>query len=102
MKKLTMLVAILMAFWLASPLPLLARAAPQDKPVDVAGKWALTVETAAGLRSDLEDIARETFKAAKKGWIKVQINQRYKLADAMTAHRDLEARKTTGCTILTL
>src|SRR4029078_12554311 len=27
-------------------------------------------------RSDLEDIARETFKAAKKGWIKVQINQR--------------------------
>jgi NADPH2:quinone reductase len=52
-------------------------------------------------RSDLEDIARETFKAAKKGWIKVQINQRYKLADAVMAHRDLEARKTTGASVIT-
>jgi len=51
-------------------------------------------------RRDLEEIARATFKAVKKGWIKVQINQRYKLADAALAHRDLEARKTTGATIL--
>lgn len=52
-------------------------------------------------RRDLEKIARETFKAVKKGWIKVQINQRYKLADAALAHRDLEARKTTGATVIT-
>ena len=52
-------------------------------------------------RRDLEEIARETFKAVKKGWIKVQINQRYKLADAALAHRDLEARKTTGATVIT-
>jgi NADPH:quinone reductase len=51
-------------------------------------------------RADLESIARETFAAAKKKWIKIQINQRYKLADAAQAHRDLEARKTTGATVI--
>jgi NADPH2:quinone reductase len=51
-------------------------------------------------RADLDRIARETFAAVKKGWIKVQINQRYKLADAAQAHRDLEARKTTGASVL--
>ena len=51
-------------------------------------------------RSDLESIARETFAAAKKKWIKVQIDQRYKLADAAQAHRDLESRKTTGATVI--
>jgi NADPH:quinone reductase-like Zn-dependent oxidoreductase len=35
-----------------------------------------------------------------KGAIKVEVNQRYKLADAASAHRDLEARKTTGATVL--
>ncbi|HUQ10848.1 MAG TPA: quinone oxidoreductase [Steroidobacteraceae bacterium] len=51
-------------------------------------------------RADLDWIARETFAAAKRKWIKVQINQRYKLADAAQAHRDLEARKTTGASVL--
>jgi NADPH:quinone reductase-like Zn-dependent oxidoreductase len=51
-------------------------------------------------RADLDRIARETFTAVKKGWIKVQIRQRYKLADAAQAHRDLEARKTTGASVL--
>lgn len=51
-------------------------------------------------REDLEAIARETFAAAKKGWIKVQIHQRYKLADAAQAHRDLEARKTIGASVI--
>jgi NADPH:quinone reductase-like Zn-dependent oxidoreductase len=51
-------------------------------------------------RSDLEGLARETFAAVKKKWVKVQIHQRYKLADAAQAHRDLEARKTTGATVL--
>lgn len=48
MKHLTVLVTILMAFYASSPLPLLADAARQGRPVDVAGKWALTVETAGG------------------------------------------------------
>jgi len=34
--------------------------------------------------------------------VKIHIDQRYGLADAAQAHRDLEARKTTGCTILTV
>jgi NADPH2:quinone reductase len=51
-------------------------------------------------RADLEAIARETFGAVKKGWIKVQLNQRYKLVDAAQAHRDLEARKTTGASVI--
>lgn len=48
MKHIMLLVAIVMAFCAASPLPLRAHAAHQDKPVDVAGKWAITVETAGG------------------------------------------------------
>jgi lipopolysaccharide export system protein LptA len=50
MKHLIVLVAVAvaMAFGGASPSPLLAHAAHQAKPVDVAGKWALTVETANG------------------------------------------------------
>ena len=51
-------------------------------------------------RADLEKIARETFAAVKKKWLKIRINQRYALADAAQAHRDLEARKTTGASIL--
>jgi NADPH2:quinone reductase len=51
-------------------------------------------------RAELESLARETFAAVKKKWVKVQIHQRYKLADVVQAHRDLEARKTTGATVI--
>jgi NADPH2:quinone reductase len=34
------------------------------------------------------------------GKVKLRINQRYALKDAAQAHRDLEARKTTGSTVL--
>jgi NADPH:quinone reductase-like Zn-dependent oxidoreductase len=51
-------------------------------------------------RADLEAIARETFAAVKKGWIKVRIDQRYRLADAAQAHRELEGRKTTGASVI--
>jgi NADPH2:quinone reductase len=51
-------------------------------------------------RAELESIARETFAAAKKKWIRVRIDQRYKLADAAQAHRDLESRKTTGASVI--
>jgi len=36
------------------------------------------------------------------GAVKSRIGQRYPLAEGAQAHRDLEARKTTGCTILTV
>ena len=38
----------------------------------------------------------------ESGRVKVEIGQRYTLADAATAHRDLEARRTTGSTVLTV
>jgi lipopolysaccharide export system protein LptA len=48
MKRFAFLVTIAMALRLGSPAPLLAHTTRDDKPVDVAGKWALTVETSAG------------------------------------------------------
>jgi NADPH2:quinone reductase len=51
-------------------------------------------------RQDLDAVARETFAAVKKKWVKVEIRQRYKLADAAQAHRDLEARRTTGASVI--
>ena len=51
-------------------------------------------------RADLESMARETFGALKKKWIRIDIRQRYKLADAAQAHRDLEGRKTTGASVI--
>jgi NADPH:quinone reductase-like Zn-dependent oxidoreductase len=51
-------------------------------------------------RRDLDAMARETFAAFRKKWIRVQIQQRYRLADAAQAHRDLEARKTTGASVI--
>lgn len=51
-------------------------------------------------RIDLDSLARETFRAVKKRWLRARINQRYALADAAQAHRDLESRRTTGASIL--
>jgi NADPH:quinone reductase-like Zn-dependent oxidoreductase len=51
-------------------------------------------------RRDLDSMARETFAALRKKWIRVQVHQRYKLADAAQAHRDLEARKTMGASVI--
>ena len=51
-------------------------------------------------RAEVEGIAREVFGAVKKKWLRVQVNQRYTLADAAQAHRDLEARKTTGASVI--
>jgi NADPH:quinone reductase-like Zn-dependent oxidoreductase len=52
-------------------------------------------------RADLEAVTREVFGALKKKWIAVRIEQRYRLADAAQAHRDLESRKTTGASVIT-
>jgi hypothetical protein len=48
MKRITLLVTLALALRLGSVSPVLAHVASQDKPADVAGKWALTVETQAG------------------------------------------------------
>jgi len=51
-------------------------------------------------RQDLETGAKELFDVVRSGKVKIEINQTYKLQDAAQAHRDLEARKTTGSTVL--
>ena len=43
---------------------------------------------------------KELFEVISSGTVRVSVNQRYALKDAAQAHRDLEARKTTGSTIL--
>lgn len=51
-------------------------------------------------RADLEKTAAELFDVVASGTVKIEINQTYALKDAGKAHEDLEARKTTGTTIL--
>jgi len=50
--------------------------------------------------SDLYESGREVLEMVKSGKVKIEINQRYPLADVVATHRDLEQRKTTGTTIL--
>jgi NADPH2:quinone reductase len=51
-------------------------------------------------REDLVASAQELFEVVASGAVKISVNQRYALKDAAQAHRDLEARKTTGSTVL--
>jgi len=51
-------------------------------------------------RADLLAAAGELFGVIEDGTVRIQINQTYALQDAAQAHRDLEARKTTGSTVL--
>ena len=51
-------------------------------------------------RADLVETANDLFDVVKKGVVKIAINHTYPLKDAAQAHRDLEARKTTGSIIL--
>mgnify|MGYP000857570072 CR=1 FL=1 len=54
------------------------------------------ISTAARLKA----AARELFDVVGRGQVRIPIGQRYKLSDAAQAHRDLEGRRTTGCTVL--
>jgi NADPH:quinone reductase len=51
-------------------------------------------------REDLLSAAGELFDVVLGGQVKITINNTYALEDAPQAHRDLEARKTTGSTVL--
>ena len=61
-----------------------------------------TLFTHIATREATQAMADELFAVVQGGQVKIRIDQRYPLADVQQAHRDLEARKTTGCTILTL
>jgi NADPH2:quinone reductase len=51
-------------------------------------------------RADLEAGSSQLFGLVERGVIRIEVNQTYALADAASAHRDLEARRTTGSTVL--
>lgn len=59
-----------------------------------------TLMTYTAKRADLLELGRELFDRVASGQLRIEVNQRYALRDAAQAHRDLEARKTTGSTIL--
>jgi NADPH2:quinone reductase len=61
-----------------------------------------TLFTHMSTRESTQAMADDLFAVVQSGAVKIPIEQRYALADVQQAHRDLEARKTTGCTILTL
>ena len=80
-------------------------AVPPFDPLLLAQKGSLFVtrpilDHYAGKRSDLLALGEELFGVVASGQVKIEINQTYALSDAAQAHRDLEARKTTGSTIL--
>ena len=61
-----------------------------------------TLFTHIATRESTQEIADDLFEAVTSGKVHIHIDQRYPLEEVQQAHRDLEARKTTGCTILTL
>ena len=59
-----------------------------------------TLFSYAAKRADLEEMAADLFEMVGSGKVKIGINQVYKLEEAARAHAELEARKTTGSSIL--
>jgi NADPH2:quinone reductase len=80
---------------------------PPFAPASLAAKGSLyvtrqTLFTHIATRESTQAMADDLFEAVTSGKVKIRIDQRYPLEQVQQAHRDLEARKTTGCTILTL
>jgi NADPH2:quinone reductase len=81
------------------------RKVPPFDPAVLSQKGSLyltrpTLATYTAKRSDLEAASKELFDRVLSGKVKIEIGQRYVLKDAAQAQRDLEARKTTGSSIL--
>ena len=83
-------------------------ASGKPEPFDIqtlAGKGSLfltrpTLFTHIATREACQRRADELFELVSSGQVKIRINQTYPLSDIVQAHRDLEARKTTGTTVL--
>ena len=78
---------------------------PAFEPIILAGKGSLyitrpTLLAYVATRHELVDSAQALFDVVLKGAVKIEVNQTFPLKEAAQAHRDLEARKTTGSTIL--
>ncbi len=61
-----------------------------------------TLFTHIATREATQSMADDLFAVVQSGAVKIHIAQRYALENVQQAHKDLEARQTTGCTILTL
>ena len=61
-----------------------------------------TLATYTSTREQLEAVTADLFDVVSQGAVRIEINQRYPLAEAAQAHRDLEARRTTGSTVFTM
>ena len=80
-------------------------AVPPFSPGILAAKGSLyltrpTLATYTATRKELEETTAELFDVVTSGAVKIEVNQTYALEYAAQAHRDLEARKTTGSTVL--
>ena len=78
---------------------------PAFSPLELSKRGSLfltrpTLFSYIATRESLESAARELFAIVKSKAVKVRIGQTYPLADAAEAQRDLEARRTTGSTVL--
>ena len=96
-----------------SPFGLLANfgnASGKVEPLDIgllAAKGSLyvsrpTVFTHIATRETTQEMADDLFAMVTSGKVDIRIDQRFALSDVAEAHRSLEARRTTGSTILTL
>ncbi|HAO32953.1 MAG TPA: quinone oxidoreductase [Candidatus Competibacter sp.] len=78
---------------------------PAFEPGILAAKGSLfltrpTLMSYTAKRADLVASAGELFEVVASGAVKIEVHQSYPLAETAQAHRDLEARKTTGSTVL--
>ncbi len=78
---------------------------PSFSPLVLAAKGSLfltrpTLVDYTAARDDLLAAARELFDIVGAGGVSIRVNARYALQDAAQAHRDLEARRTTGSSLL--
>ena len=61
-----------------------------------------TLFTHIATRESTQAMADDLFEVVASGKVKIHIDQRFPLAEVQAAHKALEARQTTGSTILTL
>ncbi|MCW5653811.1 quinone oxidoreductase [Hydrogenophaga sp.] len=79
--------------------------APAFAPAILAAKGSLyvtrqTLFSHITTRERTQSMADDLFAVVQSGAVKIRIDQRFALADVQAAHRSLEARATTGCTVL--
>ena len=78
---------------------------PAVSPLELSKRGSLfltrpTLFNYIATRQALDAAARELFAVVKSRAVRIRIGQRYPLTDAAQAHQDLEARRTTGSTVL--